>query len=184
MKLTSQPSAILPRVLLDKGIVRRFYEAQVRRGRGILPTSHQMDAVQVFVQLLASDHQLFITAESFNVLQLRQPKYASGILDNTKILRKGRYLRRWARRLRDYVFTREDAVILAYASFGVDPDSRGLGAGAIVTGDLKMVTNFNTQQAEIKERFDRMAENLPEPYRSASLPEVVTPAIALSEWQK
>ncbi|MEK7830092.1 MAG: hypothetical protein AAB401_03355 [Acidobacteriota bacterium] len=105
-------------------------------------------------------------------------------MDNTKTLRKGRYLRRWARRLRDYVFTREDAVILAYGSFGIDPDSRCLGADAIVTGDLKMVTNLNTRQAEIKERFDRMAENLPEPYRSASLPEIVTPAIVLSEWGK
>jgi hypothetical protein len=52
----------------------------------------------------------------------------------------------------------------------------------IITGDLRLATNFDTRYVEIKERFDRMTEDLPEPYHSLSLPEIVTPAIVLSEW--
>ncbi len=51
-----------------------------------------------------------------------------------------------------------------------------------MTGDLGLVTNFNTHFAAIKERFDRMVLSLPEPYRQTSLPEVVTPAAVLAEW--
>lgn len=78
--------------------------------------------------------------------------------------------------------TFEDAIILAYGSFGVDLASQSLGVDVIVTGDLHLATNFNTRYPEIKERFDRMIVNLPEAYRSLSLPEIATPAIVLSEW--
>jgi hypothetical protein len=140
-----------------------------------------MEAVEVFARLRSPDKQLYITEESSHVLQLRQPQLAKLILNNTKALQKGRYLRRWARRLREYGFSREDAVILAYGSFGVDLKAQSRGVGMIVTGDLKLVTNFNARFAEIKERFDQMILNLPAPYRSLSLPQVVTPATVLTD---
>lgn len=173
---------LLPsRVLLDKGLVRRVYEAQARQGQGIWPTLDQLDAVQVFVQLLRNHSRLYLTEESAHVLQLRRSQYAAAILNNTTTLQKGTYLRRWARRLRAFVFTREDAVILAYGSFGVDPETPELGVDVIATTDLKLATNFNTKYPEIKEQFDRMVVNLPEPYRNSSLPEVVTPTMVLSQ---
>jgi len=145
-KLTFQPS----RLLFDKGVVRRIYEAQFRRSQRELPTPLQMEAVEAFARLRSPDKQLYITEESLHVLQLRQPQLAKLVLNHTQALRKGRYLRRWARRLREYAFSREDAVILAYGSFGVDLDAPSIGVDVIVTGDLKLVTNFNTRSAEIK----------------------------------
>ncbi|MEW6207659.1 MAG: hypothetical protein AB1631_04780 [Acidobacteriota bacterium] len=176
--MISQPLS----VLFDKGVVRRVYEAQVRRAQGRLPTLLQMEAVEAFARLRTPNNRLYITEESANVLQLRQPRFAKLILNDTKAIRKGRYLRRWARRLRDFAFSREDAVVLAYGSFGLEIDSQSIGVEVIVSGDLGLVTNFNTRSAEIKERFDQMALNLPLPYRSLSLPKVVTPATVLTDW--
>lgn len=180
--MTSQPSGVLPRVLLDKGVVRRIYEFQVRLAKGETPTPLQTETVKIWIRMAKLTGQIYITQQSANVLHLRPPEYANEILGNTATMRKGRYLRRWARRLRDYVFTREDAIIIAYASFGVDLVSGSLGADAIVTTDLHLAKNFSTRHLEIKERFDRMTENLPEPYRSLSLPRIATPAVVLSEW--
>lgn len=65
-----QPSS----VLLDKGIVRRVYEAQVRRAGGLLPTPLQLEALEVFARLRLLAHWLYITKQSANVLQRRQPR--------------------------------------------------------------------------------------------------------------
>ena len=176
--MTSQPSSIL----LDKGVIRRIYEFQVRVAKGLSPTPSQIEAVKVLVRLQHARNQLHITQQSANILQRRQPQYAKAILSGTGALQKGRYLRRWARRLREYAFSREDAVILAYGSFGVDLKAQSIGVGVIVTADLKLVTNFNARSAEVKERFDQMTLNLPTPYRSLSLPEVVTSATVLTDW--
>lgn len=177
-KLTSRPF----RILLDKGIARSIYEFQARLGKGDAPTPTQIETMKAWIRIARFTGQVYITQQSANVLQLRQPKYANEILNNTEMLRKGRYLRRWARRLRDYVFTREDAVIIAYASFGVDLASGNLGADAIVTTDLHLARNFDTRHSEIQERFDLMVKSLAEPYRGLSLPEVVTPAVVLTKW--
>jgi hypothetical protein len=177
-KLTSPPFSLL----LDKGVVRRIYEFQVRIAKGTTPTPLQIEAVKVWLMLQRLRGQLYIAQESANLPQLRPPRYANTILQNTKPLRKARYLRRWARRLRDFVFTREDAAIVATGSFGLDAETGNLGVGHIVTTDLAMVTNFNTRFAEIKDRFDQMVVNLPAPYQQAILPQVITPQTILTEW--
>jgi len=41
-------------------------------------------------------------------------------LKRVKVLYPGRYFKRWARRLRDRTFTREDAKVLALGTFGTD----------------------------------------------------------------
>lgn len=171
-------------VLLDKNIARRVYENRVRLAQGDPPTLHQAEAANVYSHLRALNQRLHITQETYNVLQLRPPIYAARILAQTRALKKGRYLRRWARRLRDFVFSREDAVVLAYGSFGLDIDLQRLGVDTIITSDLKLVTNFKTRYIEIQKRFDQMVMNLPEPYHSLSLPVVLTPAIVLSESSK
>lgn len=89
-KLTSRPFGLL----LDKGVVRRIYELQVRAAKGATPTLLQVEAVKVWIKLTGLTGQLYVTQESANLLQLRPPQYASGILHPTKVLRKARYLRR------------------------------------------------------------------------------------------
>ncbi len=101
-------------VLLDKNVIRRVYEFRVRVAQGRPPTFSQAEAASAYARLRALQQQLYLTLESANVLQLRPPRYAARLLAQTLVLRKGRYLRRWARRLRGFVFSREDAVVLTY----------------------------------------------------------------------
>ena len=180
MKRTTKLTFPSSRILLDKGVARRIYEFQLRFAKKAQPTQPQIDAVRLFKRLQAVAAQIYITQESANVLRLRQPQYAQAILNSTITLRKGRYLRRWARRLRSFVFSREDACVIAYATFGLDEYSQLPRLEALVTTDLRMINNFNEQHAKIKLRFERMICHLPEPYVSLRLPEVMTTATALA----
>lgn len=177
-RVTSQPVSIL----LDKGVVRRIYEARVRRAQKKAPNSEQLESLEVFARLLSPSYQLFISESTANVLQLRRPQLARFILDKTSVLQKGRYQRRWARRLRSFVFTREDAVMVAYGSFGVGSVDRQLGVDYFITTDTALVTNFHTRFSEIQARFTPMVMQLPEPYRNVSLPQILTPATVLAHW--
>ena len=151
-------------VLFDKGVLRRIYEGQVRQATLLSLTKQQQDATDAFAQLHQLTQRLYITKESYNVLTRREARYAQLILQRTQYLHKARYQRRWARRLRSFNFTREDALVLAYGSFGVDLAAQLAGVEVIVTTDLGMVNNFNAQYAKIKLRFEQMVFSLPEPY--------------------
>lgn len=165
-----QPSS----ALLDKGVVRRIYEFQVRVAKGATPTSAQIEAVKILVRLRKYTNQIYITQQSANILRLRPPQYARAILNNAEELQKGRYLRRWARRLRRLAFSREDAVVLAYGSFGVAQNSQVVGVEVIVTSDFKLAANFDAQQVKIQAGFEQMVFSLPEPYAGLKLPSVMT----------
>ena len=52
-------------------------------------------------------------------------------------------MRQWARRLRDSEFSPEDAIILAYGSFGITSDLSNIGIEAIVTTDLKLAAKYH-----------------------------------------
>src|SRR5262245_9093721 len=117
-RLIFQPTS----VLLDKGIVRRIYEFQVRVAKGMAPTSAQIESVKILVRLRNRGSHIYITQQSAQILRKRPSVYAMAILSNMEVLQKGRYLRRWARRLRGMTFSREDAIVLAYGSFGVAPN--------------------------------------------------------------
>jgi hypothetical protein len=102
------------------------------------------------------------------------------LLLETHPLQKGRYLRRWARRLRDLQFTPEDAIVVAYGSFGLDLRIPGIGVEAIVTNDVKLATHFHTHSAEIAHRFREMIVQLQAPYTTVTLLAVVTTASILA----
>jgi hypothetical protein len=91
-------------VLLDKGVVRRVYEARIRRALGQPPTLNQAEAANVWSRLRVLDIPLYITEQTEHVLQRRSALFATALLAQTRTLKKGRYLRRWARRLRDLGF--------------------------------------------------------------------------------
>ncbi|MBO0861014.1 MAG: hypothetical protein J2P21_21530 [Chloracidobacterium sp.] len=55
-------------------------------------------------------------------------------------------MRRWARRLRDFVFSPEDAVIIAYGSFGLDLQTGLVGIDALITNDNHLATNYRTRE--------------------------------------
>lgn len=171
-----QPSS----ALLDKGVVRRIYEFQVRVAKGATPTAPQIEAVKILLRLRARASRVFITQQTAHILRLRPPQFATAILSNVEALQKGRYLRRWARRLRGLAFSREDAVVLAYGSFGVGANLQVAGVEVIVTGDFKLAANFAAQQAQIQARFERMIFSLPEPYVTLKLPAVRTTADLLA----
>src|SRR5262245_22611305 len=119
MRLNFQPG----NVLLDKGIVRRVYEARVRLALGQPPTPLQVEAANIWAHLRALNTQLYITEQTEHILHRRSPLFATALLAQMRALKKGRYLRRWARRLREEGFSPEDAIMIAYGSFGLDLQS-------------------------------------------------------------
>jgi hypothetical protein len=157
-----------------------MYEFRVRLALGVSPTPLQSEAAKTFAYLSTLTQRLYVTRQTANILQLRPPRFAAAILSDTQALEKGRYLRRWARRLRDFGFSPEDAMVIAYGSFGVDKKTGGVGVQAVVTSDLRMAANYHTHSAEISNRFEQMALNLPEPYQQLRLPEVVTTGAVLA----
>ena len=169
-KLTSPPGS----ALLDKGIVRRVYEARVRMALGHPPTLLQAEAANAYARLRGLDVRLYITLQTAHILHGRPAVFAAAVLNQTHTLQKARYLRRWARRLRAFGFSPEDAIVIAYGSFGVDMHIQQVGVEAVITNDLKLAANFGTRYQEINARFAQMVLNLPEPYRTLMLPQVLT----------
>jgi hypothetical protein len=167
-------------VLFDKGVLRRIYEGQARQAVLLSLTKEQQEATDAFVKLHQLAERLCITRGSHNILVRRKPQYAQLILQRTQFLHKARYQRHWARCLRSFSFTREDALVLAYGSFGVDLTTQLAGVEVIVTTDIGMVNNFKEQHAKIKLRFEQMIFNLPDPYPSLHLPIVLSVASALA----
>ncbi len=175
---TFQPSSIL----FDKGVIRRVYERRVRLALGAPPTLLQVEAANAYARVAALTNHLYITEQTFNILIRRTPIFAASVLTDTQPLKKGRYLRRWARRLREFAFSPEDAIVLAHGSFGIDEVSRSIGVEAIVTADIKLAAHYEAGYAEIEDRFEEMVVNLPESYAELTLPLVVTTATILTKF--
>jgi hypothetical protein len=65
--------------------------------------------------LIADDALLYITPELWHLLERpANLPIASPILSYLRVLRPGRYLKRWGRRLTEEGFSHEDAMILSY----------------------------------------------------------------------
>lgn len=172
-QITSVPAKS---VLLDKGVVRRIYERRVRLAKGRKPTEAQRESASAFDMLHRRGIQINITHQTANILRTRPPRFASSLLTLTTELQKGPYHRRWARRLREQSFSREDAVILSYGSFGVNSESNLAAIQTIITTDQKLVANYDHRKSEIESRFAQMIQNLAEPYSMLDLPEVLSVA--------
>lgn len=175
-----QSNSELPEiVLLDKGVIRRVYERRVRLARKRRPTDAQKECAEVFDLFHRQGKRICITRKTANILRTRPARYVGSLLSVTCELQKGRYLRRWARRLREVSFSREDAIILAYGSFGLSPRSNLVPVEMIVTTDLKLVANFEHRKAEIESRFERTTQHLLDPYSTLELPAVLSAAEVL-----
>ncbi len=131
-------------MLFDKGVIRRTYERRVRLALNLPPTLLQTEAANAYASIASLTNNLFITEQTYNILKLRTPVFAAPLFVAAQPLQKGRYLRRWARRLRDFGFSPEDAIVIAYGSFGVSLDRMSIGVNVVVTTDLKMSARYNT----------------------------------------
>lgn len=151
-------------VLFDKGVIRRVYERRVRLALGKSPTPSQVEAANVYAQLGTRTTRLYITEQTAHILLRRPELFAAPLLAETHALQKGRYLRRWARRVRTLTFSPEDAIVVAYGSFGMDVSLLRLGVEVIVTNDLRLAAHFRDRYAEIAHRFSEMITQLPAPY--------------------
>src|SRR5262249_52456127 len=98
---TSRPTTCL----LDKNIVRAVFEARVRVQRGRIPLPHQAQAAIVYQALQQARLTTYVTPETVNSAQRRDPLIATSLFTPLTALTPGRYLRRWARRLRDFGFS-------------------------------------------------------------------------------
>jgi len=157
-----------------------MYERRVRLVLGKPPTVLQVEAANSYEYVATIANRLYITEQTANILRRRTEVFAAPLLAETRSLKKARYLRRWARRLTDFAFSSEDAIVLAYGSFGLDVESKTVGVDAIITTDIRLAEHYERRQAEIKNRFHDMIVNLPEPYAALRLPQVLTTAAILS----
>ena len=152
----------------------------MRLALGNPPTVLQVEAANSYAYVATIANHLYITEQTSNILKRRTQVFAAPLLAETRPLKKARYLRRWARRLTDFAFSSEDAIILAYGSFGFDVESQTVGVDAIITTDIRLADRYNRRESEINTRFNDMIMNLPEAYRQLRLPQVLTTATVIT----
>lgn len=158
-------------VLLDKGTVRETLRGVVRTEVG-LPLPPRQQTAYTAIQVLL----LYVTPQLLHILQRpANISLASVLLPDLHLLTAGRYLRRWARRLREAGVSREDALIVSYASFGVDEQTETFGVDAVLTTDAALKVHYETNLDRLTARFQRMTSQLKTPYRNAHLPTLLTP---------
>lgn len=158
----------MPSYLLDKNVARRIIEAL----HHLDPLSSEEEIVlDLWRQFQAEEARLFIPMGAMNILQplahLIEVRTFSATVEP---METGRYVKRWARRLREHGFTREDALVLALATYGTDSTGNILGVDALISLDQPFLTNFRRRQKELQARLSAMTKQLPAPYHRARLP--------------
>jgi hypothetical protein len=163
----------MPSYLLDKSIVRRIVEA-LRHVEHL--SSGEREALETWRRLRSEHARLFVPVEAVHIL-MRFERFLEVrmFLATVEPMESARYLRRWARRLREHGFTREDAHVLALATFGTDEAGDVLGVDGLITLDQSFVNNFRNHERVLRTRLSAMTRQLPAPYRSAALPAVLRP---------
>jgi hypothetical protein len=136
----------------------------------------QLLCLAAIVALRKRQIPTYITEEILNLLvQPRAWHVAQVLLPSLRVLQRGKYLRRWARRLREEGLSPEDAVIVSHASFGIDETAQTFGLEVILTTDYALKTHYEQRFPRISRRFEQMTCQLKEPYAGASLPRILRP---------
>jgi hypothetical protein len=168
----SQPTT----VLLDKSVVREALRAVQRLQFGQTLPERQSLSRAAIVAAIEQGLPVFISRETHHILlRLGAVHVARVLLPELRVLTPGRYLKRGARRLREEGLSREDAIVISCASFGVDDLSEKFGADVVLTTDYALKTRFEACRPRIRERFDRMTRRRVAPNGDATLPEVLAP---------
>ena len=163
----------MPSCLLDKNVARRIVEALYHLDN--LSLEEEL-VLGLWRRLQAEGTRLFIPIGALHILRrFEQLVEVRTFLATVEPLESARYVKRWARRLREYGFTREDALVLALATYGTDSTGDILGVETLITLDQPILNNFQTHRAELQSRLTAMTDQLPTPYCHATLPTVQHP---------
>jgi hypothetical protein len=168
------------RCLLDKVTARHAVQGLLKLGEDRELAREELLALDLFLRASRSLHRLFIVPPTASVLRrfAEQPRYSPIVhlfLAHVEIAQPARYFKRWARRLRDLGFAREDAAVLALATFGTDSAAAILGMEIVATCDQAMANNWVIRQPDIQARLSAMQGHLSAPYHYARLPQVLQP---------
>ncbi|MFQ6043750.1 MAG: hypothetical protein ACE5PV_23090, partial [Candidatus Poribacteria bacterium] len=112
----SRPTSLL----LDKSVVRTILRGIQRRRLGLTLPEEQQTSLRLYQAAKLTLGCAYVTQETYNLVSDRRNiALTAGLLSDLRELKPGKYLKRWARRLRQHGFTREDARVLSNATFGV-----------------------------------------------------------------
>ena len=167
------------RLLLDKVVARRILLGLLALSRDRELASADRVALDFFQRCTPPDHQLYIVPPTANVVRrINQMAYRPIVeffLGQVEVIQPARYALRWARRLRESDFSREDAAVLALGTFGTDDQATMLGVHFLATQDQRLINNWNAHSEQIQARLTAMQHDLPSPYHAAGLPRVLPP---------
>lgn len=166
--------------LLDKVVARHIVRSLLKQSKGEALRIEEKFASDMFKSATGTTTRLFIVSATANILRRpsSSPEHTVAIrhfLDSVEVVKATRYFKRWARRLGGYNFTREDANVIALATFGTSKKDSLFGMELIVTQDQPMSTNWQTRRKEIQKHLDAMISQLPSPYHEARLPNIRRP---------
>jgi len=168
------------RCLLDKVTARYIVQGLLKLAENRSLTREEISALDLFSLAHLSEIQFFIVPQTVSVLErlVQLPHYTRIIqlfLGRVEVIIPARYFKRWTRRLRDYGFTKEDAAVLALATFGTNKASNILGTDIIATFDQPMINQWSVQHSAIVGRLKAMQNDISVPYSQAKLPQVLHP---------
>jgi hypothetical protein len=167
------------RCLLDKNVAR-YAIAGLYHGRLRPLSSLEVSVLSCWRVAEERGVALYISLASFHVLQ-RLAGYAEVrvLLDSAQVLSPTRYHTRWTRRIQETTgLAREDAAMIALATFGGDPQGHILGVHALMTCDQPMIHGYRDRLPQLQRRLRAMAIQLPAPFHQVALPRLATP----DEW--
>jgi hypothetical protein len=170
-------------LLLDKNIVRRALNGLAGQRRGRQPDDMELEILTLLRLAQPPNGQLHTSPETANILRRLKARYLAEVLVFSALvstMQPGRYFKRWARRLREYGFTREDPIILALGTFGYDPENSFFGVTAVVTLDQPLINNLEVHRDALLQRLASMTRQLAMPFYEATLPELWRPDEALT----
>lgn len=172
------------RCLLDKNVIRHAIAGLYFASRRPL-FRLEMDALRFWRVAEEHDVALFISHVSHHVLQrFSEYEEVQIFLNSVSVLSPTRYHVRWTRRIRETTgLTREDAAMIALASFGTDEQSSLLGTHLLITQDQAIVNAYSHHLPTLQRRFRAMTAQLRPPYCYALLPRLATPSEMVTEWE-
>lgn len=157
-------------------MVRRWFESVIRSNLGQRLTTEQELVVAVLATARSQGVEIFITLETYNILTriLRNSYVAKAIIANSDVLYRSKPFNQWLRDIRrTTTFTREDAKILVYATFGTNISGTIMGCEKVVTLDGGLANEFQLRKDRLGTKLVKLKGRLPWPYQNAKLPQVV-----------
>ena len=170
------------RCLLDKVTARHIMEGMLKLVEERSVTVAESLALDFYRRTNFNNITLFILPQTYNLLNRLNhlSRYAVIIrhfLAATQVSYPARYFKRWTRQLKEYGFTKEDAEVLALATFGTTSNGDILGMHILATSDQPMINQWRTCHRDIQKRLLHMQQNLEAPYCHVSLPTVERPEL-------